>query len=264
MSRMNQNLGPWRITFDTNPDTCNLRCIMCEENSIYNTERKNKSKRIMDFNIIQKIIEVTVPNGLKEVIPSTMGEPLLYPKFENLIKLITKHKLKLNLTTNGTFPKLGVSKWGELIMPVASDVKISINGSTKETAELVMNKLDFKKQLSNISKLIKIRDSIREAGLNFPTITFQVTFLERNLEELGDLLKLAIEMRVDRLKGHHLWPTWPEVENESLRRNKDSIIRWNKVVKEFQTIAHKNPLSDGHEIILDNIYEISTRNIVEL
>jgi hypothetical protein len=25
--------GPWRITFDTNPDTCNLRCIMCEEHS---------------------------------------------------------------------------------------------------------------------------------------------------------------------------------------------------------------------------------------
>ena len=22
--------GPWRITFDTNPDDCNLHCIMCQ------------------------------------------------------------------------------------------------------------------------------------------------------------------------------------------------------------------------------------------
>jgi glycosyltransferase involved in cell wall biosynthesis len=25
--------GPWRVTFDTNPDDCNLRCVMCEEHS---------------------------------------------------------------------------------------------------------------------------------------------------------------------------------------------------------------------------------------
>ena len=25
--------APWRITFDTNPDDCNLNCVMCEEHS---------------------------------------------------------------------------------------------------------------------------------------------------------------------------------------------------------------------------------------
>ena len=29
--------GPWRITFDTNPDDCNLRCVMCEEHSPHST-----------------------------------------------------------------------------------------------------------------------------------------------------------------------------------------------------------------------------------
>ncbi len=27
---------PWRITIDTNPDQCNLNCIMCDTHSIYN------------------------------------------------------------------------------------------------------------------------------------------------------------------------------------------------------------------------------------
>ena len=29
--------GPWRITFDTNPDDCNLHCIMCEDHSPYSS-----------------------------------------------------------------------------------------------------------------------------------------------------------------------------------------------------------------------------------
>ena len=144
--------GPWRITFDTNPDICNLKCIMCEQFSIYNRTRK-KQNRIMDFDIIQRVVESTTKFGIKEIIPSTMGEPLLYSDFEKMIELVETYSLKLNLTTNGTFPKLGVEKWSELILPVASDIKISINGATKETTESIMKGIDFNKQLSNISKI---------------------------------------------------------------------------------------------------------------
>ena len=34
---------PWRITFDTNPDTCNLNCIMCEEFSPYSQSEKERA-----------------------------------------------------------------------------------------------------------------------------------------------------------------------------------------------------------------------------
>ncbi|KKM62297.1 hypothetical protein LCGC14_1523150, partial [marine sediment metagenome] len=76
---------------------------MCEEHSRYNS-KKEKMNRIMDFKIIEEIIEDTVKYGLKEIIPSTMGEPLLYKGLKNLLDLIKRYKLKLNLTTNGTFP----------------------------------------------------------------------------------------------------------------------------------------------------------------
>jgi len=52
----NKLIGPWRITFDTNPDQCNLRCIMCEEHSNYNIDNKSII-RIMDFEIIEEVIE---------------------------------------------------------------------------------------------------------------------------------------------------------------------------------------------------------------
>ena len=34
--------GPWRITFDTNPDDCNLHCIMCEDHSPFSTTQSDR------------------------------------------------------------------------------------------------------------------------------------------------------------------------------------------------------------------------------
>jgi len=247
--------APWRITFDTNPDQCNIHCIMCEEHSKYNISKGNM-KRIMDFEIIEQVIENTVNYGLKEIIPSTMGEPLLYKSFIDLIKLVKNHHLKINLTTNGTFPILGVEEWAKLILPIASDVKISINGACKETNELIMEGIDFKNQISNIKNFVQIRDKIRKEGINHPTLTFQATFMKRNLKELPELLRMAIKMDIDRFKGHHLWITHPELENESLRQDWDSIKQWNKIAEDLYRIAENERLKNDRKIILDNIFPI--------
>lgn len=247
--------APWRITFDTNPDQCNAHCIMCEENSYYNLG-KRKTSRIMDFKIIERVIENTLKHGLKEIIPSTMGEPLLYRKFINLIKLIKRHNLRINLTTNGTFPILGVEEWAKLILPIASDVKISINGALKETNESIMKGINFNKLVSNIRNFVQIRDKIRNEGINHPTITLQATFMKRNLKELPELLRMAIKMDVDRFKGHHLWITHPELKNESLRQDWESIKQWNQIVKELYRIAKNERLANNNKINLDNIYPI--------
>ena len=229
---------------------------MCEEHSKFN-QKISEKKRVMDFILIERVLKGAVNHGLKEVIPSTMGEPLLYSEFERFIDLIKKFNLKLNLTTNGTFPRLGVDKWGELILPIASDVKISINGASKKVAESIMTGLNYEKQMQNIRKFIQIRDKIRKSGINYPTITFQVTYMEGNLTELPNLLKLAIEMDIDRLKGHHLWITHPEVEKESLRRNNEIILRWNEIAMELKDIAKNSRLKNNKSIQLDNVYDLS-------
>jgi glycosyltransferase involved in cell wall biosynthesis len=129
-ARVRPAKGPWRITFDTNPDTCNLHCVMCEEHSphsLLQLERKaaGRPHRVMPFELIRSVVASAAPNGLREIIPSTMGEPLLYDRFEDILELCREHGVKLNLTTNGTFPRLGARVWAERIVPVTSDVKIS-------------------------------------------------------------------------------------------------------------------------------------------
>ena len=104
--------GPWRITFDTNPDDCNLHCIMCEEHSPFSTLQREriqagKPKRRMDIALIRRILEEAQGTPLREIIPSTMGEPLVYRHMDEIIELCAQYGVKLNLTTNGTFPGRG-------------------------------------------------------------------------------------------------------------------------------------------------------------
>ena len=228
---------------------------MCEEHSKYNNDSKSIN-RIMDFEIIEEVIEYAVNYGLKEIIPSTMGEPLLYKNFIDLLYLIKRYNLKLNLTTNGTFPRLGVKKWAELILPIATDVKISINGATKDINESVMDGINFENQINNITEFIQMRDEVRKKGKNFPTVTFQATFMVRNLNEIIDLLRNAIKLNVDRFKGHHLWVTHPELQDQSLKSNEYTIKKWNGIVEKVIQIAENERLKDGNKIIIDNIYPI--------
>lgn len=250
MQKIKKLEAPWRITFDTNPDICNLNCIMCDTHSIYNPKRSYARKN-MNIDIVEKVV-ASVYTHLEEIIPSTMGEPLLYPDFPKLIEIAKKYNVKINLTTNGTFPFIGVEKWAKMLMPVVSDIKVSINGVNKDTAESIMIGIDFKKQIENIKTLIKYRDKVKVEGINNPTITFQVTFMKKNLYEIPKLLELAIKLRVDRFKGHHLWVTWEQLKEEDLRSNKELINKWNNIVDELFKIKEKYKSN----IKLDNIFKI--------
>ena len=224
--------SPWRITFITNPDKCNLRCKMCDTFSADNRHHlQEKHRPEMDFSVIEETVMQLAPHGLKEIIPSTMGEPLLYSHFENLIDLCKKCGVKMNLTTNGTFPG-GVEKWAEKLLEVISDVKFSLNGITPEINENIMCGVDTKKQLSNIEYYLNLRSKIAPKS----TVTLQCTFMKSNLHELKNIIKWGIDHGVDRIKGHHLWKTSDSLESEMLR-TKENAPLWNEICTECHKIA---------------------------
>jgi glycosyltransferase involved in cell wall biosynthesis/MoaA/NifB/PqqE/SkfB family radical SAM enzyme len=256
-----QGAGPWRITFDTNPDTCNLKCVMCEEHSPHSLlqirrKEQGRPRREMPVALIERIIAEAAPRGLREVIPSTMGEPLLYDDFERIIELCRAHGVRLNLTTNGTFPRLGARAWAERIVPVTSDVKISWNGATKETHEEIMVGSNWERALENLQTFIVVRDAHATAGGNRCRVTLQLTFLERNVHELADIVRLAASLGVDRVKGHHLWAHFDDIRDLSMRRDPDAIRRWNAAVVAAREVAEAHRLSDGRAVLLENIFPL--------
>lgn len=224
--------SPWRITFITNPDRCNLHCKMCDTFSDDNRHRLKELRRPeMDFSVVEKTVTALAYHGLKEIIPSTMGEPLLYSHFEKFVDLCEKFGLKMNLTTNATFPK-GVEFWAEKLLGVISDVKFSINGINPAINEAIMCGIDTRKQLANIEYYL----NLRRKHHNHSTVTLQCTFMKSNLYELENIIRWAIDHGVDRVKGHHLWKTSVSLDCEMLRTAENAPL-WNVVCNKCHAIA---------------------------
>jgi glycosyltransferase involved in cell wall biosynthesis/MoaA/NifB/PqqE/SkfB family radical SAM enzyme len=253
----------WRITIDTNPEDCNMHCIMCEEHSPYSDfipklyKETGVKRRRMKFQTVEEILHQAEQLRVKEIIPSTMGEPLLYKEFDQIFELAAEKNIKINLTTNGSFPKKTVLEWAKLIVPNTTDIKISWNGATEEVAKKVMIGIDFNQTVENVKELIKYRDAYHAETGYFCRVTFQLTFMQNNMHELADIIKLAASLNVDRVKGHQLWDHFDEIKELSMKANTDSIIQWNKYVELAYEAQEYYRKPNGEKVLLENITPIS-------
>jgi glycosyltransferase involved in cell wall biosynthesis/MoaA/NifB/PqqE/SkfB family radical SAM enzyme len=260
----------WRITIDTNPEDCNLKCIMCEEHSPYSDfiptlfKDTGLKRRRMKFETVEAIFQQAKKLGVKEIIPSTMGEPLLYKQFAKIFELAEEKNIKINLTTNGTFPKKSVEEWAKLIVPNTTDVKISWNGATQETSEKIMKGIDFEKAIENLKKFIKYRDEHFAKSGYFCRVTLQLTFMQNNMHELADIVKLAASLGVDRVKGHQLWAHFDEIKDLSMKVSKESIAKWNEYVKQAMEAQEKYRKPNGEKVLLENIISLTENENTEV
>lgn len=252
----------WRLTLDTNPEDCNLHCIMCEEHSPYSTFISTLKKstglrnRRMDPEGLEDVFREAKALNVKEIIPSTMGEPLLYKGIRKIFELAEQYEIKINLTTNGTFPGMDIDEWARLIIPRTSDIKISWNGASPEIAEGIMTGLNFRKTLEKLKILIVVRnDHFQKTGY-YCRITFQVTFLTANMHELAGIIKLAAELDVDRVKGHQAWIHFPEMSRLSILSNTECIEQWNECVENAREVQANYRRPNGEMVIMENILPI--------
>jgi len=261
----------WRATLDTNPDFCNLNCIMCEDHSPYGDDRitrKNQGRirPTMDVILLERIIREVAVLGFKEIIPSTMGEPLLYPHFDTFLDLCHELGLKLNLTTNGTFPASSkhqnVEYWAKRIVPIGSDVKISWNGASSDVQKNIMLGADLDQHISNAKRFIAVRDEMSD--INYCSLTMQLTFMRVNLEEIPTMVRLASELGFDRVKGHQLWTHFPELKAQSLRNETQYAKRWNEIVDQCEDIVGECNASINRQIQLDNFLRLDLNDLDDI
>lgn len=249
----------WRITIDTNPEDCNFHCIMCEEHSpfsSYISEKLHGKRRRMPKEWLEPIFQQAAELGVKEIIPSTMGEPLIYKHFDKIVDLCYQYNLKMNLTTNGSFPTVSgktVEEWAKLLVPIVTDVKFSWNGATAETDEKIMLGKNFHQTIENLKTFICIRNEHFQQTGWYCRVTFQLTFMQNNMHELADIIKLAAQLGVDRVKGHQLWAHFEEIKSLSFRANANSIAQWNEYVNQAYEAQEKYRKPNGEKVLLENI-----------
>ena len=77
--------------------------------------------------------------------------------------------------------------------------------------------------------------------------------MEDNVGELADIVRLAVGLGVDRVKGHHLWAHFEAIKDQSMRRDRQAIRRWNEAVQAAQDAAAERLLPNGRPVLLENI-----------
>jgi MoaA/NifB/PqqE/SkfB family radical SAM enzyme len=185
-----------RLTLLTNPDVCNLRCPLC----FLNQRGRGAGLGEMPFEVARAAVEkfavrdAAGADPLREVIPSTMGEPLLYSKFAELLELCRSHGIPMNLTTNGTFP----GRWGsdegmETLLRACSDIKVS-------TLPYEVGGLEELEWLRNVEMLLESRRRLEQAGKRAASASLQVTLHRENFEHAGQLLRWAETVGISRVK----------------------------------------------------------------
>jgi MoaA/NifB/PqqE/SkfB family radical SAM enzyme len=179
-----------RLTLLTNPDTCNLHCPLC----FLNQRGVPSGFGEMPIEVARRSIEKYA--GVREVIPSTMGEPLLYSHFEELLELCGSLGIPMNLTTNGSFPK----RWGsdeglESLLLACSDIKVS--ALSYETGGLPED--EWK---ANVEKLLDVRRLLLEGDSSqaVAAVSLQVTLHRENAGSASELLRWAERVGINRIK----------------------------------------------------------------
>lgn len=235
-----------RITLLTNPDKCNLRCPLCFLNQRAGGGC-NFGLGEMPFEIARAAIEKYAAERdasgkrlLQEVIPTTMGEPLLYSHFDELLEQCRTLEIPLNLTTNGTFP----GKWGNeagmaTLLHACSDIKVSSLASEQ-----------FDGWKLNVEKLVQVRDGLHENAKSrtkkskIATVSLQVTLHRKNLKNVPELITWVSSIGIDRIKWNPvvLLSVAPQKLREMYEVDESQLEQMRKELRmgEFSTLNVKH------------------------
>ena len=155
----------------------------------------------MPWEVAEKAVRTYAACGIREVIPSTMGEPLLYSHFENLVRLVQELGLKLNVTTNGSFPKKGALAWAQELLPVSADIKVSCWGTSQKSFDILCPDVSFSTYLQNLKTLAEERQKLLPGSAeNLSRLSLQMAVCKTNREDVERAVELAAELGFDRVK----------------------------------------------------------------
>jgi organic radical activating enzyme len=135
-------------------NTCNIKCTYCPIS--YRELERSLSEKVMPYELVEKIVsEIGEDGTLDFVILNYYGEPFLHPKFEDVLQLCEKKKIKIRFGTNGT---LFNNENIRLIRKYEPDeLVISIQYFMRENYEKVKGtNIDYDQWLNQIAHFLEV------------------------------------------------------------------------------------------------------------
>lgn len=173
---------------------CNLRCRMCPI-QFREDGTPLHPPAFMAYEHFTSLL-AQFP-GLRELHLQGMGEPLMHPRFFDMVRHAAARGIEVS--TNSNLTLLSERRAQECVESGLRRIHVSLDGASAPTYEAIRVNAKFDRVVRNIGRLVRAR------GDNpLPQIVLVAVVMRRNLEEIPALVALAADLGVDALSVQHL------------------------------------------------------------
>lgn len=174
---------------------CNLRCRMCPI-QFRGEGGPGQPRAFMDFEVYCRLID-QFPQ-LDELHLQGLGEPMLHPRFFDMVRYAAARGITVSTNTNLTV--LSDAGADECVTSGLHMLHASLDGATADTFQAIRLRARFERVLRNLRRLVQAKLRVNSAL----DIRLVAVVMQRNLHELPDLVRLAHREGVRTLSVQHL------------------------------------------------------------
>jgi MoaA/NifB/PqqE/SkfB family radical SAM enzyme len=176
---------------------CNLRCPMCP--TTMGLPRDPYRTKMFDLGLLRKVEPILF--AVKRAFLSGGGEPLLHPRFFDIVRALKERAVEVYFNCNATL--LDEARAREMVETGVDTVSFSVDGATAAVYESIRVGGDFERTVANIRRLAEIKS---ELGSPRPYLNLQFTVLDENAHEVEAIVEVAAFAGVHHLVIEPLTP----------------------------------------------------------
>ncbi len=192
LNKWSNNETFYPVTIEIDPsNACNQDCVWC----CWDEHRNDKT--IMSKELLEKIVRDIAGVGVKGLIWTGGGEPLINRHVPYGMKLAKELGMENGLFTNGILLTPDIVP---TVIKSCTWVRISLGAATSETFEKCHGTKDFNRVIENVREVVRIRKDIKN-GVSFG---LSMMVHPENYHEIYDEAKLAKELGADYFQGKPL------------------------------------------------------------
>src|SRR5690606_33415536 len=134
---------------------CNLRCEMCpiqfrQEGPPYGPPA------FMDYDLFPRLVDEY--EGLEELHLQGLGEPMMHPRFFDMVSFATERGVRV--TTNSNLTLLSDRRAEACVTSGLAELHVSIDGADTETYERIRRRGHFERVLENVRRVVEVRERL--------------------------------------------------------------------------------------------------------
>ncbi|GIZ53753.1 SPASM domain-containing protein [Noviherbaspirillum aridicola] len=175
---------------------CNLRCRMCPI-QFRADGQPGQPRAFIDFDLFCRLVDQFPADS--ELQLQGLGEPLLHPRFFDMVRYAAKRGMQVSTNTNMTV--MTGHGAAECIDSGLHTLHVSLDGATAGTYQEIRLRARFERVLRNLRRVVAAR---AQAGSATPHLRLVAVAMRRNLEELPALVTLAHDEGISTIFVQHL------------------------------------------------------------